>query len=133
MLCLGALINWLGLAENYIEPVRYVGVACIVTGAMLIIAAMCCWMNSNASTPANYDPSGLHVIDVPEPNASSTTKPPDYDTIIQSPPPYDEAIKLSPAQLLHSSISEVPSTVIDIPAVHQPPPSYTETTQTQPS
>lgn len=51
MLCLGALINWLGLAENYIEPVRYIGVACIVTGAMLIIAAMCCWMNSNTPTP----------------------------------------------------------------------------------
>lgn len=48
MLCLGALINWLGLAENYIEPVRYIGVACIITGAILICVAMCCWVNSEA-------------------------------------------------------------------------------------
>lgn len=47
MLCLGALINWLGLAENYIEPVRYIGVACIITGAVLICVAMCCWVNSS--------------------------------------------------------------------------------------
>lgn len=47
MLCLGALINWLGLAENYVEPVRYIGVACIISGAVLICVAMCCWVNSN--------------------------------------------------------------------------------------
>lgn len=31
LLCLGALVNWLGLAENYSEPVRYAGVACILS------------------------------------------------------------------------------------------------------
>jgi len=46
LLCVGALINWLGLAENYVEPVRYIGVACIVAGALLICAAMCCWLHS---------------------------------------------------------------------------------------
>lgn len=62
LLCVGALINWLGLAENYVEPVRYVGVACIVAGALLICAAMCCWLHapptrstiqSQTSNPAN--------------------------------------------------------------------------------
>lgn len=49
LLCVGALINWLGLAENYVEPVRYVGVACIVAGALLICAAMCCWLHAPPS------------------------------------------------------------------------------------
>jgi len=30
LLCSGALINWLGLTENYAEPIRYIGVASIV-------------------------------------------------------------------------------------------------------
>jgi hypothetical protein len=51
LLCAGALINWLGLAEDYAEPVRYVGVACIVAGALLICAAMCCWLQSPARQP----------------------------------------------------------------------------------
>lgn len=46
LLCIGALINWLGLAENYVEPVRYIGVACIIAGALLICAAMCCWLHA---------------------------------------------------------------------------------------
>jgi hypothetical protein len=49
LLCVGALINWLGLAENYVEPVRYIGVACIIAGALLICAAMCCWLQRPAS------------------------------------------------------------------------------------
>lgn len=53
LLCAGALINWLGLAEDYAEPVRYVGVACIVAGALLICAAMCCWLQSPARAPHN--------------------------------------------------------------------------------
>lgn len=53
LLCAGALINWLGLAEDYAEPVRYVGVACIVAGALLICAAMCCWLQSPARQPQN--------------------------------------------------------------------------------
>lgn len=46
LLCFGALINWVGLAEDYTEPIRYAGVACIVGGAMLICTAMCCWLHS---------------------------------------------------------------------------------------
>jgi hypothetical protein len=53
LLCVGALINWLGLAENYVEPVRYIGVACIIAGAMLICAAMCCWLQRPASEHAD--------------------------------------------------------------------------------
>lgn len=46
LLCFGALINWVGLAENYTEPIRYAGVACIICGALLICTAMCCWLHS---------------------------------------------------------------------------------------
>lgn len=37
LLCLGALVNWLGLAENYSEPVRYAGVACILSKFFFIL------------------------------------------------------------------------------------------------
>lgn len=30
LLCVGALVNWLGLAQDYTEPIRYTGVACIL-------------------------------------------------------------------------------------------------------
>jgi hypothetical protein len=29
-----------------VEPVRYIGVACIIAGALLICAAMCCWLQA---------------------------------------------------------------------------------------
>lgn len=45
LLCFGALINWIGLAENYTDPFRYAGVACIIGGALLICTAMCCWLH----------------------------------------------------------------------------------------
>lgn len=51
LLCIGALINWLGLAEHYAEPVRYIGVACIIAGALLICAAMCCWLQAPMARP----------------------------------------------------------------------------------
>lgn len=51
LLCFGALINWIGLAENYTEPIRYAGVACILSGAMLICTAMCCWLRSPGPEP----------------------------------------------------------------------------------
>lgn len=35
LLCFGALINWVGLAENYTEPIRYAGVACILSGGLI--------------------------------------------------------------------------------------------------
>jgi len=111
LLCLGALINWLGLAENYSDPIRYAGVACILSGALLICTAMCCWLHTPtrpASThpepPTNTD-DAIHVITVGD-SALRTEKPPDYNTVISSeldpsmqPPSYDDAIKLNPALL----------------------------------
>ncbi|KAH0952513.1 hypothetical protein HN011_001441 [Eciton burchellii] len=95
LLCVGALINWLGLAENYVEPVRYIGVACIVAGALLICAAMCCWLHSppsrtnsqtshaNQPTTAQID-DPIHVISIDETSStSSRQKPPDYETFEQ--------------------------------------------------
>lgn len=49
LLCIGALFNWLGLADSYTEPVpavRYIGVMLIAVGAALICLAMCCWMRA---------------------------------------------------------------------------------------
>lgn len=62
LLCVGALINWLGLAENYVEPVRYVGVACIVAGALLICAAMCCWLHAPPTRTSTHTQHTNHPI-----------------------------------------------------------------------
>ncbi|KDR11540.1 hypothetical protein L798_14099, partial [Zootermopsis nevadensis] len=108
LLCVGALINWLGLAENYVEPVRYIGVGCIIAGAMLICAAMCCWLQrpatdnaDNISQISELDHQ-IHVIEVPCSLESNIIqqKPPDYDTVADAPPSYEDAIKLSPSLLL---------------------------------
>lgn len=53
LLCFGALINWVSLSENYTEPIRYAGVACIICGALLICTAMCCWLHSPPPSEAN--------------------------------------------------------------------------------
>lgn len=108
LLCVGALVNWLGLAENYVEPVRYIGVACIIAGALLICAAMCCWLQrpatdhpDNISQVSDLDHQ-IHVIEVPcslEPSVMQQ-KPPDYETVADAPPCYEDAIKLSPSLLL---------------------------------
>ncbi|CAH0715534.1 unnamed protein product, partial [Brenthis ino] len=123
LLCAGALINWLGLAEDYAEPVRYVGVACIVAGALLICAAMCCWLQSPARQPQNDrnspdthqidDP--IHVISMPD-EETMQQKPPDYDTVAGAPPTYDDAIKLNPARLLPATSSA--RSVPDLPPQH---------------
>ncbi|XP_013164801.1 PREDICTED: uncharacterized protein LOC106115798 isoform X2 [Papilio xuthus] len=126
LLCAGALINWLGLAEDYAEPVRYVGVACIVAGALLICAAMCCWLQSPARQPHNDratpdthqidDP--IHVISMPD-EETMQQKPPDYETVAGAPPTYDDAIKLNPARLLPATSSArlEPSTAADVPVI----------------
>ncbi|XP_045772741.1 uncharacterized protein LOC123872489 isoform X2 [Maniola jurtina] len=124
LLCAGALINWLGLAEDYAEPVRYVGVACIVAGALLICAAMCCWLQSPARQPQNDRASPdthqiddpIHVISMPD-EETMQQKPPDYDTVAGAPPTYDDAIKLNPARLLpatSSARSPAPSAEVTI-------------------
>lgn len=103
LLCVGALVNWLGLAENYSEPVRYAGVACILAGACLICAAMCCWLqtpNRPSSTGEENDDPVLVIND-----ERRREKPPDYDTVATAPPSYDDAIKLDPAALLRLSMT----------------------------
>lgn len=123
LLCVGALVNWLGLAEDYAEPIRYTGVACILAGACLICTAMCCWLhtpNRAGSSAENDDP--VHVISTAEERRCE--KPPDYDSVAVAPPSYDDAIKLDPAALLHLS-----STM----SVAMPPPtSQPETGSQQP-
>lgn len=107
LLCLGGLLNWIGLFENYAEPVRYVGVGCVVAGAALLCFALCCWLRprpehsppSHASS-LNLDTSLTQVEVVPAANNSSSSKPPDYEAVADPPPSYEDAIKLSPAQLL---------------------------------
>ncbi|XP_058450927.1 uncharacterized protein LOC131430199 isoform X2 [Malaya genurostris] len=103
LLCVGALVNWLGLAENYSEPIRYTGVACILAGACLICTAMCCWLhapNRAGSSSENDDP--VHVISSADERRCE--KPPDYDSVAVAPPSYDDAIKLDPSALLHLSL-----------------------------
>ncbi|XP_059612984.1 uncharacterized protein LOC132259383 isoform X2 [Phlebotomus argentipes] len=139
LLCFGALANWLGLAENYSDPIRYLGVACIIAGALLICTAMCCWLHTPPRTGTSddvriyrepdltpsrpthrsyvffsllqhtQDPS-VHVIGgVSDENRRE--KPPDYDTVAVAPPSYDDAIKLTPAAFLHPpQTSPLPST-----------------------
>ncbi|XP_043803219.1 uncharacterized protein LOC122720517 isoform X3 [Apis laboriosa] len=124
LLCVGALINWLGLAENYVEPVRYVGVACIIAGALLICAAMCCWLHAPPSRAAMHtqhtnhpitaqidDP--IHVISIEEPSSVSRQKPPDYEAVTDAPPSYDDAIKLNPSHLFRNN-----SSTLSLPTVH---------------
>lgn len=121
LLCVGALVNWLGLAEDYAEPIRYTGVACILAGACLICTAMCCWLhtpNRAGSSAENDDP--VHVISAAEERRCE--KPPDYDSVAVAPPSYDDAIKLDPAALLH--LSSTMSVTMPPPA---PPTSQPET------
>ncbi|XP_037047053.1 uncharacterized protein LOC119081918 isoform X3 [Bradysia coprophila] len=102
LLCFGALINWVGLAENYTEPIRYAGVACILLGAMLICTAMCCWLRSPGPVPVTRSfetDEPIHVITVPD--VQMLEKPPEYDSVVIEPPSYDHAIKLSPSVLLN--------------------------------
>ncbi|XP_011145512.1 uncharacterized protein LOC105186777 isoform X1 [Harpegnathos saltator] len=145
LLCVGALINWLGLAENYVEPVRYVGVACIVAGALLICAAMCCWLHAPPTRTSTHtqhtnhpitaqidDP--IHVISIEEPSGMSRQKPPDYEAVTDAPPSYDDAIKLNPSQLVRlsnastpSSLSSgqiIPTTITIVSPTLTPPPPY---------
>lgn len=89
LLCLGALINWLGISEPTpnAEPIKYLGVACILGkkssevrdaqrrltillsagGALLIMTAMCCWLKAPNRTGDASD----EVIIVDKPNLSS--------------------------------------------------------------
>lgn len=113
LLCVGALVNWLGLAQDYTEPIRYTGVACILAGACLICTAICCWLhtpNRAGSTSETDDP--IHVISAAEERRCE--KPPDYDSVATAPPSYDDAIKLDPSALLHQCASPTVPAVTDV-------------------
>ncbi|XP_065211790.1 uncharacterized protein LOC135839615 isoform X2 [Planococcus citri] len=97
LLCVGALFNWLGLADTYSDPVpaiRYIGVGLIAAGASLICMAMCFWMrnihdpNSNGDYDISSDP--IHVIS----SDPTLEKPPEYASVVDVPPCYEDAIKL---------------------------------------
>uniref|UniRef100_A0A1B6E2Q4 Uncharacterized protein n=1 Tax=Clastoptera arizonana TaxID=38151 RepID=A0A1B6E2Q4_9HEMI len=103
LLCVGAMFNWLGLADNNAEPVRYIGVTLIAAGALLICLAMCFWMK------ATHDPQvamvqaegDIHHIVTIHQGENIQEKPPDYESVTGClPPSYDEAIKLNPMHLL---------------------------------
>jgi hypothetical protein len=104
LLCLGALINWIALSDSEpnSEPIRYVGVSCILGGALLICTAMCCWLHTPNRSEVNThddDDEPVHVITITD-DTPFDEKPPNYDQVITSPPSYQEAIKLNPAELL---------------------------------
>nr|XP_018915590.1 PREDICTED: uncharacterized protein LOC109043025 isoform X2 [Bemisia tabaci] len=103
LLCVGALFNWLGVADSYSDPVpaiRYIGVGLIAAGAILICLAMCFWMKSVRPATVNIDSeAGMHVESLEGPDLS-LEKPPDYATVVDVPPCYEDAIKLNPAALL---------------------------------
>ncbi|KAI5721252.1 hypothetical protein M8J77_018149 [Diaphorina citri] len=111
LLCIGALFNWLGLADSYTEPVpavRYIGVGLIAVGAALICLAMCCWMRAVqdpqvAREVHNRENVAVQVINIEEPDPRSLEKPPDYSSVVDFPPSYEDAIKeLDPAKLLYA-------------------------------
>ncbi|CAB3359939.1 Hypothetical predicted protein [Cloeon dipterum] len=119
LLCMGALFNWLGLAQAYVEPMRYIGVGCIVAGALLICAAMCRWLGrSSAGTAGQHatdlsscelntigreegsslyggQPPSVHIISLPL-SPTLQSKPPDYESLVCELPTYEDAIKLRP-------------------------------------
>ncbi|XP_075219957.1 uncharacterized protein LOC142323713 isoform X2 [Lycorma delicatula] len=103
LLCVGAMFNWLGLAENNAEPVRYIGVTLIAAGAMLICLAMCFWMKASHDPPgeSSQNEEPLHHIVTIHQSGAPIEKPPDYDSVTGCLPPcYEEAIRLNPSLLL---------------------------------
>lgn len=49
LLLVGALCNWIGFAQHYFAPVRYLGVGCVVAGALCICIALCRWLTVRPS------------------------------------------------------------------------------------
>ncbi|XP_060877559.1 uncharacterized protein LOC132950245 isoform X2 [Metopolophium dirhodum] len=106
LVCIGALFNWLGLADHHTKPVpavRYIGVGLVASGAVLICMAMCFWMNSVRDDEDDESIDHIHVISL-DPPVRLDEKPPDYASVVDVPPPsYDDAIKLDPQRLMDSS------------------------------
>ncbi|XP_015372706.1 PREDICTED: uncharacterized protein LOC107167983 [Diuraphis noxia] len=105
LVCIGALFNWLGLADHHTKPVpavRYIGVGLVASGAVLICMAMCFWMNSVRDDEDDESIDHIHVISL-DPPVRLNEKPPDYASVVDVPPPsYDDAIKLDPQRLMDS-------------------------------
>ncbi|XP_027839398.2 uncharacterized protein LOC114121326 [Aphis gossypii] len=103
LVCIGALFNWLGLADHHTKPVpavRYIGVGLVASGAVLICMAMCFWMNSVRDDEDDESIDHIHVISL-DPPVRLDEKPPDYASVVDLPPPsYDDAIKLDPQRLM---------------------------------
>lgn len=103
LVCIGALFNWLGLADHHTKPVpavRYIGVGLVASGAVLICMAMCFWMNSVRDEEDDETIDHIHVISL-DPPMRLDEKPPDYASVVDVPPPsYDDAIKLDPQRLM---------------------------------
>ncbi|KAI9554227.1 hypothetical protein GHT06_019499 [Daphnia sinensis] len=131
LLLVGALCNWIGFAQHYFAPVRYLGVGCVVAGALCICIALCRWLtirdrcsdpSTNQDTSCSTEPN-IHVIAVSVQNGdsfhqqqqgNSLTKPPDYETAVGcKPPSYDEAVRISPAAFLHPYSCSVSVTLPD--------------------
>uniref|UniRef100_A0A2S2NCB7 Transmembrane protein n=1 Tax=Schizaphis graminum TaxID=13262 RepID=A0A2S2NCB7_SCHGA len=106
LVCIGALFNWLGLADHHTKPVpavRYIGVGLVASGAVLICMAMCFWMNSVRDDEDDESIDHIHVISL-DPPVRLDEKPPDYASVVDVPPPsYDDAIKLDPQRLMDRS------------------------------
>jgi len=77
----------------------------------------------------------IHVISIDETSStSSRQKPPDYETVTDAPPSYDDAIKLNPSQLFSlsngstaSSLSSgqiIPTSISIVSPTLAPPPPY---------
>ncbi|XP_050541605.1 uncharacterized protein LOC126905685 [Daktulosphaira vitifoliae] len=105
LVCIGALFNWLGLADHHTKPVpavRYIGVGLVASGAVLICMAMCFWMNSVRDEEDDESIDHIHVISI-DPPVRIDEKPPDYASVVDVPPSYDDAIKLDPQRLMLES------------------------------
>jgi len=91
--------------------------------------------NSNAIICFFQIDDPIHVISIDETSStSSRQKPPDYETVTDAPPSYDDAIKLNPSQLFSlsngstaSSLSSgqiIPTSISIVSPTLAPPPPY---------
>ncbi|KYM82353.1 hypothetical protein ALC53_07141 [Atta colombica] len=135
LLCVGALINWLGLAENYVEPVRYVGVACIVAGALLICAAMCCWLHAPPTRTSTHTQHTNHPITAQTVNLANIFAPSNKIVVYYAIEFYDTLKIDDPIHVI--SIEEPPGVSRQKPpdyeAVTDAPPSYDDAIKLNPS
>lgn len=45
LLLVGALCNWIGFVQHYFAPIRYLGVGCVIAGALCICIALGRWLS----------------------------------------------------------------------------------------